>query len=89
MYLFRHWKNICGDQHKCSTEEETALKKGTIISFFWGDDEGYLLGKIVVVTSRSFKNRAFPYYVRHNNERDQQGHVLSIDVMASAGPQGT
>ena len=82
-------EDICGDKYKCSIEEEPVLKKGTVISFFWGDDEGYSLGKIVVVTSRSSNKRAFPYYGRRDGEREERGHALLFDMMASAGPPGT
>jgi hypothetical protein len=81
--------DICGDKYQCSTEEQPVLKKGTMISFFWGDDEGYSLGKIIAVTSRRSKSPAFPYYVRHNGEREEQGHALAIDMMVSAGRSGS
>ena len=57
--------------------------------FFWGDDEGDSLGKIFAVTSRRSKSRAFPYYVRHDGEREERGHALAIDMMATAGPSGS
>ena len=81
--------DICGDKYQCSTEEQPVLKKGTMISFFWGDAEGYSLGKIVAVTSKRSKSRAFPYYVRHDGEREERGHALAIDMMATAGPSGS